>query len=259
MPYFVGVLPASATHTHSERERQQLPTTTATTTVAGGDNKQLLSKCHSFKYVAKGPRIADSLPRLLHFAIVDSYYTIRFHLSLFAVPAVDSSTSSSSSASSAIVTVSVTPSSLSASSSSSSTETLPEQQQPQGEHPYRPIRDALPLNQSHSKCAFQLFIQGNACSTASGCPKRRRTARSRQAAAPSSARDTVVPIINAVSAVMQMASGVASFRILFLSFFIATFRFAASVDCEKDGKTYANGYKLVDPDTPCRVCYCKGK
>ncbi|KAH8244201.1 hypothetical protein KR026_002329 [Drosophila bipectinata] len=29
-------------------------------------------------------------------------------------------------------------------------------------------------------------------------------------------------------------------------------------DCEKDGKTYANGYKLVDPDTPCTVCYCKG-
>ncbi|KAH8255128.1 hypothetical protein KR038_004842, partial [Drosophila bunnanda] len=29
-------------------------------------------------------------------------------------------------------------------------------------------------------------------------------------------------------------------------------------DCDKDGKTYANGYKLVDPDTPCTVCYCKG-
>ncbi|XP_064541969.1 pneumococcal serine-rich repeat protein [Drosophila montana] len=29
-------------------------------------------------------------------------------------------------------------------------------------------------------------------------------------------------------------------------------------DCEKDGKTYANGDKLVDPDTPCTVCYCKG-
>ncbi|ALC38685.1 CG31869 [Drosophila busckii] len=29
-------------------------------------------------------------------------------------------------------------------------------------------------------------------------------------------------------------------------------------DCEKDGKTYANGYKLVSPDTPCTVCYCKG-
>ncbi|XP_017860154.1 PREDICTED: mucin-5AC [Drosophila arizonae] len=29
-------------------------------------------------------------------------------------------------------------------------------------------------------------------------------------------------------------------------------------DCQKDGKTYANGYKLVDPDTPCTVCYCKG-
>lgn len=49
----------------------------------------------------------------------------------------------------------------------------------------------------------------------------------------------------------------ASFRILFLSFFIISF--SASADCEKDGKTYANGYKLVDPDTPCRVCYCKGK
>ncbi|KAL7741366.1 hypothetical protein ACLKA6_013808 [Drosophila palustris] len=29
-------------------------------------------------------------------------------------------------------------------------------------------------------------------------------------------------------------------------------------DCEKDGKTYANGDKLFDPDTPCTVCYCKG-
>nr|NP_001137815.1 uncharacterized protein Dmel_CG31869, isoform C [Drosophila melanogaster]NP_723619.1 uncharacterized protein Dmel_CG31869, isoform A [Drosophila melanogaster]AAF53012.2 uncharacterized protein Dmel_CG31869, isoform A [Drosophila melanogaster]ACL83021.1 uncharacterized protein Dmel_CG31869, isoform C [Drosophila melanogaster] len=29
-------------------------------------------------------------------------------------------------------------------------------------------------------------------------------------------------------------------------------------DCEKDGKTYANGDKLVAPDTPCTVCYCKG-
>ncbi|EDW75641.2 uncharacterized protein Dwil_GK23980 [Drosophila willistoni] len=29
-------------------------------------------------------------------------------------------------------------------------------------------------------------------------------------------------------------------------------------DCEKDGKTYANGFKLVDPDTPCTVCHCKG-
>lgn len=49
----------------------------------------------------------------------------------------------------------------------------------------------------------------------------------------------------------------ASFRILFLSFILISF--PASADCEKDGKTYANGYKLVDPDTPCRVCYCKGK
>ncbi|XP_037957778.1 mucin-5AC [Teleopsis dalmanni] len=29
-------------------------------------------------------------------------------------------------------------------------------------------------------------------------------------------------------------------------------------DCEKDGKTYLNGDKLVDPETPCTVCYCQG-
>uniref|UniRef100_A0A1B0G589 VWFC domain-containing protein n=1 Tax=Glossina morsitans morsitans TaxID=37546 RepID=A0A1B0G589_GLOMM len=28
-------------------------------------------------------------------------------------------------------------------------------------------------------------------------------------------------------------------------------------DCEKDGKTYSNGDKLVDPETPCTVCYCQ--
>lgn len=30
-------------------------------------------------------------------------------------------------------------------------------------------------------------------------------------------------------------------------------------DCQKDGKTYLNGDKLVDPETPCTVCYCQGK
>ncbi|KAM7353749.1 uncharacterized protein ACRADG_005699 [Cochliomyia hominivorax] len=29
-------------------------------------------------------------------------------------------------------------------------------------------------------------------------------------------------------------------------------------DCQKDGKTYLNGDKLVDPETPCTVCYCQG-
>ncbi|XP_055681531.1 uncharacterized protein LOC129788985 [Lutzomyia longipalpis] len=28
--------------------------------------------------------------------------------------------------------------------------------------------------------------------------------------------------------------------------------------CERDGKIYAIGEKLVDPETPCRVCYCQG-
>uniref|UniRef100_A0A6B2E748 Putative conserved secreted protein n=1 Tax=Phlebotomus kandelakii TaxID=1109342 RepID=A0A6B2E748_9DIPT len=28
--------------------------------------------------------------------------------------------------------------------------------------------------------------------------------------------------------------------------------------CERDGKIYATGEKLVDPETPCRVCYCQG-
>lgn len=29
-------------------------------------------------------------------------------------------------------------------------------------------------------------------------------------------------------------------------------------ECERDGKIYSNGEKLVDPDTPCKVCYCQG-
>ncbi|XP_067622872.1 uncharacterized protein [Eurosta solidaginis] len=29
-------------------------------------------------------------------------------------------------------------------------------------------------------------------------------------------------------------------------------------DCQKDGITYLNGDKLVDPKNPCTVCYCKG-
>lgn len=29
-------------------------------------------------------------------------------------------------------------------------------------------------------------------------------------------------------------------------------------ECQRDGKTYANGEKVFDPDTPCRVCYCQG-
>ncbi|XP_058056534.1 uncharacterized protein LOC131207915 [Anopheles bellator] len=29
-------------------------------------------------------------------------------------------------------------------------------------------------------------------------------------------------------------------------------------ECQRDGKTYANGEKLFDPNTPCRSCYCQG-
>jgi len=29
-------------------------------------------------------------------------------------------------------------------------------------------------------------------------------------------------------------------------------------DCEYNNKTYYNGEKIDTPDTPCRVCYCKG-
>ncbi|XP_052864577.1 uncharacterized protein LOC128271176 [Anopheles cruzii] len=29
-------------------------------------------------------------------------------------------------------------------------------------------------------------------------------------------------------------------------------------ECQRDGKTYANGEKLLDPNTPCRSCYCQG-
>nr|XP_036233489.1 serine-rich adhesin for platelets isoform X2 [Bactrocera oleae]XP_036233559.1 serine-rich adhesin for platelets isoform X2 [Bactrocera oleae] len=29
-------------------------------------------------------------------------------------------------------------------------------------------------------------------------------------------------------------------------------------DCQKDGRIYLNGDKLVDPETPCTVCYCQG-
>ncbi|XP_036329179.1 cell wall protein DAN4 isoform X2 [Rhagoletis pomonella] len=33
---------------------------------------------------------------------------------------------------------------------------------------------------------------------------------------------------------------------------------STNADCQKDGKTYLNGDKLVDPETPCTVCYCQG-
>lgn len=29
-------------------------------------------------------------------------------------------------------------------------------------------------------------------------------------------------------------------------------------ECQRDGKTYTNGEKVLDPETPCRVCYCQG-
>lgn len=29
-------------------------------------------------------------------------------------------------------------------------------------------------------------------------------------------------------------------------------------ECQRDGKNYANGEKVIDPETPCRVCYCQG-
>ncbi|GBP32042.1 hypothetical protein EVAR_21076_1 [Eumeta japonica] len=29
-------------------------------------------------------------------------------------------------------------------------------------------------------------------------------------------------------------------------------------ECEQDGRRYGNGEKLVDPEDPCRVCYCQG-
>ncbi|XP_065076800.1 uncharacterized protein LOC135700265 isoform X2 [Ochlerotatus camptorhynchus] len=29
-------------------------------------------------------------------------------------------------------------------------------------------------------------------------------------------------------------------------------------ECQRDGKVYANGEKVFDPETPCRVCYCQG-
>ncbi|XP_030556656.1 uncharacterized protein LOC115759753 [Drosophila novamexicana] len=41
--------------------------------------------------------------------------------------------------------------------------------------------------------------RANVCWTGSGCRRRRCTARSRRAAAPSSAQDTVVPITNAIA------------------------------------------------------------
>lgn len=31
-----------------------------------------------------------------------------------------------------------------------------------------------------------------------------------------------------------------------------------SLECEKDGKTYGNGEKLVNSESPCQVCYCQG-
>lgn len=142
MPYFVGVLPGQATGAEAETTSSN----NNNNTTAGGDNKQLLSKCHSFKYLARGQGSLASLPftslpsaALPLLILITQFAFLSHSLSLFllAVPAVDSSTSSSSSsASSAIVTVSVTPSSLSSSSAiSSTTESLLEQQQPQGKHP----------------------------------------------------------------------------------------------------------------------------
>ncbi|XP_053692858.1 uncharacterized protein LOC128741235 isoform X2 [Sabethes cyaneus] len=29
-------------------------------------------------------------------------------------------------------------------------------------------------------------------------------------------------------------------------------------ECQRNGKTYANGEKVFDPETPCRACYCQG-
>ncbi|XP_058814356.1 uncharacterized protein LOC131678303 [Topomyia yanbarensis] len=29
-------------------------------------------------------------------------------------------------------------------------------------------------------------------------------------------------------------------------------------ECQRDGKTYTNGEKVFDPETPCRACYCQG-
>lgn len=29
-------------------------------------------------------------------------------------------------------------------------------------------------------------------------------------------------------------------------------------ECERNGITYSNGEKLVDPENPCQVCYCQG-
>ncbi|XP_053665504.1 uncharacterized protein LOC128714654 [Anopheles marshallii] len=29
-------------------------------------------------------------------------------------------------------------------------------------------------------------------------------------------------------------------------------------ECQRDGKTYTNGEKVFDPNTPCRACYCQG-
>lgn len=43
----------------------------------------------------------------------------------------------------------------------------------------------------------------------------------------------------------------------FFNFFF--YYFFVVVECEKNGKVYANGEKLVDPETPCTVCYCQGK
>ncbi|XP_020714279.1 mucin-5AC isoform X2 [Ceratitis capitata] len=33
---------------------------------------------------------------------------------------------------------------------------------------------------------------------------------------------------------------------------------STNADCQKDGINYMNGDKLVDPETPCTVCYCQG-
>lgn len=30
------------------------------------------------------------------------------------------------------------------------------------------------------------------------------------------------------------------------------------LDCEKNGKVYGNGEKIIDAENPCRVCYCQG-
>jgi len=87
-----------------------------------------------------------------------------------------------------------------------------------------------------------------------GCPKPRVAANTEPVVAPSSELATAAPIINAVSEHPSGGPGIDStFECIYAN------RRLSSPDCEKDGKTYANGDKLVAPDTPCTVCYCKGE